>query len=67
MVDGLGDRLAGAGGFRTSMLQDIAAGRAPELAPIIHAPLELAAARHVPMPETHRLLADLTTHLARAA
>ncbi|WP_138468628.1 ketopantoate reductase family protein [Poseidonocella sp. HB161398] len=62
--DGLGAKLARAGDFRTSMLQDAEAGRPLELAPIVHAPLELAAARSIPMPETRRLLADLTARRA---
>ncbi|QPM90331.1 ketopantoate reductase family protein [Pseudooceanicola algae] len=57
--DSLAARLTKAGAFRTSMLQDAEAGRALELAPITHAPLELAGARGVAMPETARLLADL--------
>ena len=44
-------RLAGsraAGEHKTSMLQDLEAGRAPELDPITGAVIELARARHVP-------------------
>ncbi len=62
--EGLGEKLAKAGNFRTSMLQDAEAGRPLELAPIVHAPLELAEARNIPMPETRRLLADLTARRA---
>lgn len=64
VAEGLGAKLASAGAFRTSMLQDVEAGRPPELAPIVHAPLELAEARAVAMPETRRLLSDLTAKLA---
>lgn len=56
-------QLARAGAFRTSMLQDADAGRPLELAPICDAPLELAEARAVPMPETRALLRELRAKL----
>ncbi|WP_158965005.1 ketopantoate reductase family protein [Chachezhania sediminis] len=64
---GLGARLAKAGDFATSMLQDARAGRPLELAPIVQAPLELAAAQGVPMPETTRLLDDMRRRFDAAA
>jgi 2-dehydropantoate 2-reductase len=39
-----------AGDHKTSMLQDLEAGKAPELDPITGAVIELARARHVPVP-----------------
>ena len=39
-----------AGEHKTSMLQDLEAGKTPELAPITGAVLELARKRHVPAP-----------------
>ena len=39
-----------AGEHKTSMLQDLEAGKAPELEPITGAVLEIARARHVPVP-----------------
>ncbi len=60
-------QLAKAGAFRTSMLQDAEAGRPLELAPICDAPLELAEARGIPMPETLALLTDLRATLGTSA
>ncbi|MBT9386489.1 2-dehydropantoate 2-reductase [Pseudooceanicola sp. CBS1P-1] len=60
---GLPAAMTRAGAFRTSMLQDRLAGRPLELAPIALAPLELAEARAIAMPETTRLLAELQAEL----
>jgi 2-dehydropantoate 2-reductase len=46
-----------AGEHKTSMLQDLEAGKAPELEPITGAVLELARKRHVPAPTLETIYA----------
>jgi 2-dehydropantoate 2-reductase len=58
--------VAASGHFRTSMLQDRAAGRAPELEPIVGAVRELARRRNLATPTLDRLYAEARQLFSRS-